>query len=169
MRPGVWPASAVSIPRPARSACRRRTAATIREGATSRARGRPASHATTPPWRRRGRSVPAGGRRTGKDGEPVEDRTARPRRARSIQGARKNSFAEQFLVLLFLQVVDQANVLVGDLLHVVQAAPLVVLGNLVVLEEFLQTLVGVAADPANGVAAFFRVLMDEARHFLSPF
>ena len=60
------------------------------------------------------------------------------------------------------------DVLVRDLLHVVERAPLVVFGNLVVLEQLLQPVVGVAADLPDGVAAVFGVLVDEPRHLLAP-
>ena len=59
------------------------------------------------------------------------------------------------------------DVLVGDLLHFVEAAPLVVFGDLVVLEQLLQPVVGVAADLADAVAAFFGVLVHELRELLA--
>ena len=62
--------------------------------------------------------------------------------------------AEQLRVLLLLQVVDLLDVAVGDLLHLVEALLLVVFGDLVILEQLLQPLVGVAADLADAVAAF---------------
>ena len=61
------------------------------------------------------------------------------------------------------------HVLVGDLLHLVQRPPLVVFRNLVVLEQLLQAVVGVAADLAHGVAAVFGVLVDQPRHLLAAF
>ena len=59
------------------------------------------------------------------------------------------------------------DVLVRDLLHVVERPPLVVFGDLVVLEQLLQPVVGVATHLADGVAAFFGVLVHEPRHFLA--
>ncbi len=63
-------------------------------------------------------------------------------------------------VLFLLQLVDLLDVAVGDLLHLVEAFLLVVLGDLVVLQELLQPVVRVAADLADAVAAFFGQLVD---------
>src|SRR5262249_18008704 len=46
----------------------------------------------------------------------------------------RRSVNEQLLVLLLLEIVDELHVLVGDLLDLLEALPLVVLRNLVVLE-----------------------------------
>ena len=46
--------------------------------------------------------------------------------------------------------------------------PLVVLGHLVVLQQLLQPLVGVAADGTNAVASLFGQLVDVARELLAP-
>src|SRR5204862_71788 len=78
-----------------------------------------------------------------------------PRTVRSIRGARSTtSAAEQLGVFLLLQVVDQLDVLIGDLLDLVEPLLLVVLGQAVVLEHLLQAIVGVAAHLADAVAAF---------------
>ena len=47
------------------------------------------------------------------------------------------------------------------------AAPLVVFGDLVFLEQLLQPVVGVAAHLPDGVAALLGVLVHEARHLLA--
>ena len=59
------------------------------------------------------------------------------------------------------------DVLVGDLLDLVEAAPLVVFGDLVVLQQLLQLVVGVAAHLADAVAAFLGVLVHELRQLLA--
>ena len=56
----------------------------------------------------------------------------------------------------------QLDVAVGDLLHFLEAAPLLVFGDDVVLQQLLQALVGVAPDLAQAVAAFFGQLVDVA-------
>ena len=72
------------------------------------------------------------------------------------------AIAQQFLILLLLQLVDHLDVIVGHLLDLVQALPLVVFGDLVVLEQLLEPLVGVAADLAHDVAPFLGLLVDVA-------
>src|SRR4029079_19642461 len=52
---------------------------------------------------------------------------------------------QQLCVLLLLDVVDQRDVLIGDLLDFFEAPPLVVLGNLAVFQQFLQLVIRVAA------------------------
>src|SRR6187399_2411083 len=97
------------------------------------------------------------------DGESAGDRRARRHTAPSIRGGRNTSarlFTQQVSVFLLLQIIDQADVLIGDPLHVFQRTPLVVFRDLVVLEELLEAIVGVAAHLADGVAAFLRVLVD---------
>jgi hypothetical protein len=53
-------------------------------------------------------------------------------------------------------------VIVGHLLDVLEALPLVVLGDLVLLEELLQALVGVAPDLPHHVAPFLGLLVHVA-------
>ena len=72
-------------------------------------------------------------------------------------------------VLLLLQVVDLLDVLIGDLLDFVEALLLVVFRDLVVLEQLLQPLVGVAPHLAHAVAAFLGQLVDVARQLLAAF
>src|SRR3954468_19988893 len=67
--------------------------------------------------------------------------------------------SQQLLVLLLLCVVDQLDVMVGDLLHFVEPALFVVLRNRRVLQELLEPIVGIAADLAHGVAAFLGQLV----------
>ena len=55
----------------------------------------------------------------------------------------------QFLVLLGKNVIDLLDVGVGELLDVGLAALLLILGNGLVLEQRLDSLVGVAADVAH--------------------
>src|SRR5262245_29850525 len=62
-------------------------------------------------------------------------------------------FVQQLPILLLLELVDRRDVLIGGLLHVVEAAPLVVFGDLVILEKLLQSLVRVAADLPHAVAS----------------
>src|SRR5206468_4110255 len=50
------------------------------------------------------------------------------------------SLSQQLAVLLLLYLVDHVDVLVGDLLHLVETAALVVLRDLVILEQLLQLL-----------------------------
>src|SRR5262245_63551605 len=73
------------------------------------------------------------------------------------QYADPRSVSQQLLIFLLLQVVDQLHVIVGDLLDLLEALPLVVFGDLVVLEELLEPLVGVASRLPDDVAAFFRL------------
>ena len=59
------------------------------------------------------------------------------------------------------------DVLVGDLLDLVEPLLLVVLGDLVILEQLLQPVVGVAAHLADAVAALLGQLVDVARQLLA--
>ena len=52
---------------------------------------------------------------------------------------------EQVRILLLLDVVDQGDVQIGRLLHLVEGAALVVFRDLVILQQLLQLVVGVAA------------------------
>ncbi len=91
---------------------------------------------------------------------PLDFDLVRTARAMGISFGRLVS--EQLRVLLLLRVVDQLDVLVGDLLHLVEALPFVVLGDLGILQQLLQPVVRVAPDAADGVAAFFGQLVDVA-------
>ena len=52
--------------------------------------------------------------------------------------------------------------IVGDLLDVIEALPLVVFGDLVLLEQLLEALVGVPANLADDVAPLLGLLVDVA-------
>src|SRR5262245_34689666 len=78
------------------------------------------------------------------------------------------SLTQQLPVLLLLEIVEQSDVLIGDLLDLVEALSLVVFGDLVVLEEFLEPVVGVAAHLAYAVAPFLGELVHQLRHLLAP-
>ena len=56
--------------------------------------------------------------------------------------------------------------LIGHLLHFVQASPLVVFRDAVILEQLLQVVVGIAAHLADAVAAVLGVLVNELGQFL---
>src|SRR5262249_41518389 len=94
------------------------------------------------------------------------DRTDRIRRGPSTRAAKKNSSAEEFLVLLLLQLVNLLDVPVGDLLNLVETLALVVFRDLVVLEELLQPFVGVAPDLAHAVPALLAQLVDMSGQLL---
>src|SRR5438132_2028925 len=66
------------------------------------------------------------------------------------------------------QVVDRLRVLVGQLLHALLGAPLVVVADLVVLRQVLQMLHHVTADIPNRDLAFLRELADDLGELLSP-
>jgi hypothetical protein len=53
-------------------------------------------------------------------------------------------------------------VLVGQLLDLVEALPLVVLRDLVILQQLLEAVVGVAADLPHGVAPLLGLLVHVA-------
>ena len=50
--------------------------------------------------------------------------------------------------------------LVRHLLDLIETLPLVIFGDGVILEQLLQAIVGVAPHLPNGVAPFFRLLVD---------
>ncbi len=62
---------------------------------------------------------------------------------------RTSALPQQLRILLLLELIDDRDVLVGDLLHVLEAAPFVVLGDLVVLQQLLEPIVRVAARPGG--------------------
>src|SRR3954471_20520932 len=76
------------------------------------------------------------------------------------------SLIQQFAILFLLQVVDDADVLIGHLLHFIEPTPLVVFRDAVILEQFLQAIVGIAAHLADAVASVLRVLVNELGQFL---
>src|SRR5215467_13468960 len=84
---------------------------------------------------------------------------------RRPSGSTRTLPAKQLGVLLLLRLVDQPDVAVRDALDLFEALSLVVLGNLMVLEQLLQTIVRLTADVADGIAALFRKLVDVAGEF----
>ena len=70
-----------------------------------------------------------------------------------------------FLFFLGERVVDQLDVLVGQLLHLVGALAVLVLGNLVVLLELLERLHAVAADVTHGDAPLLGVFVGDLAEF----
>src|SRR5262245_22907985 len=77
--------------------------------------------------------------------------------------------AEKFRVFLLLQLVDLLDVAVGEPLDLVEPLALVVFGDLVVLEQFLEAIVRVATDAPDGVASLFRELVHVTRQLLAAF
>src|SRR5687767_9860784 len=92
--------------------------------------------------RHRDRIWRGGEHRSGRGAVRVWGHTARRRTAGCTPGRRNTTrigrpeerlLSQQVRILLLLEVVDERDVLVGDLLNLLESSPLVVLGNLVVL------------------------------------
>ena len=81
------------------------------------------------------------------------------RRLSAQPEARPSAVPSRSCVFLLLQLVDQLDVIVGDLLDLVEALPLVVFRNLVILQQLLEPVVGVAAHLADDVASFLGLLV----------
>src|SRR5256885_3229422 len=67
--------------------------------------------------------------------------------------------SEQFRVFLLLYFVDLFDVLIGDLLDLFQPLLLVVFGDLMILEQLLESLIALAAHLPYGVTAFLGELV----------
>src|SRR5262245_42571304 len=92
--------------------------------------------------------------------------TARFTRSKRLScSVRRSLLSEELRVLLLLRVVDQLHVAVRDPLDLVEALAFIVLGDLVIFEQLLQSIVGVAPDVADRVAPFLRELVDVTGEF----
>src|SRR5262249_57633293 len=75
---------------------------------------------------------------------------------RRPSGSTRTLPAKQLGVLLLLRLVDQPDVAVRDALDLFEALPLVVLGNLMVLEQLLQKIVRLVTDCADCISDLLR-------------
>src|SRR5215475_1284954 len=78
-------------------------------------------------------------------------------------------YRQDLLFLLLGQLVDARNELVGALLDLIMAAPLLVLRHLLVLGERLEPVVGVAANVSHGDPRLLGELPHSLGELLSTF